>query len=247
VPITRRPEEKKTMQPELQTNPNSAYTPIAAGRADAQQRVLRNTYLLLALSMIPTGIGAMIGVNLNFGFMRASPIMSSIVLLAVIYGMFFAIEKNRDSGLGVALLLGLTLFLGVILGPILQVALGLRNGGQLVSLAAGGTAVVFFTMAGIASVTRRDFGFLTNFLAVGGIVIMLAVVANIFVASPVLHLTICAAFVLFSSAMILWQVSQIIQGGETNYVSATLTLYMSIYNLFTSLLQLLMALTGNRD
>ena len=102
-------------------------------------------------------------------------------------------------------------------------------------------------MAGIATVTRKDLGFLTNFLAVGGIVIMLAVVANIFFASPVLHLTICAAFVLFSSAMILWQVSQIVRGGETNYVSATLTLYMSIYNLFTSLLQLLMALTGNRD
>ena len=146
-----------------------------------------------------------------------------------------------------ALLLGLTLFLGVLLGPLLQVALGLRNGGQLVALAAGGTAVVFFTMAGIATVTRKDFGFMTNFLAVGGVVIMLFVLANIFFASPALHLTICAAFVLFSSAMILWQVSRIVQGGETNYVSATLTLYMSIYNLFTSLLQLLMALTGNRD
>ena len=236
------------MQPELQSNQNSFGTPVAVDHAVAQQqRVLRNTYLLLALTLIPTGIGAMLGINLNFGFMRASPIVSSIVLLALIYGMFFAIEKNRDSGLGVVLLLGLTLFLGVLLGPLLQVALGLRNGGQLVALAAGGTAVVFFAMAGIATVTRKDLGFLTNFLAVGGIVIMLAVVANIFLASPVLHLTICAAFVLFSSAMILWQVSQIVRGGETNYVSATLTLYMSIYNLFTSLLQLLMALTGNRD
>ena len=235
------------MQPELQSQ-NSFGTAVDVDRvALQQQRVLRNTYLLLALSLIPTGIGALLGINLNFGFMRASPIVSSLVLLAVIYGMFFAIEKNRDSGLGVALLLGLTLFLGVLLGPLLQVALGLRNGGQLVALAAGGTAVVFFAMAGIATVTRRDFGFMTNFLAVGGIVIMLAVVANIFFASPVLHLTICAAFVLFSSAMILWQVSQIVRGGETNYVSATLTLYMGIYNLFTSLLQLLMAFTGNRD
>ena len=236
------------MQPELHTNQNTYATPIgAAPAAAAQQRVLRNTYLLLALSMIPTGIGALIGVNLNFGFMRASPMLSSIVLLAIIYGMFFAIEKNRNSGLGVGLLLALTLFLGVILGPVLQVAIGLRNGGQLVALAAGGTAAVFFAMAGIAATSRRDFGFLTNFLAVGGIVLMLAVVANIFIASPVLHLTICAAFVLFSSAMILWQVREIVNGGETNYVSATLTLYMSIYNLFTSLLQLLMALSGNRD
>ena len=236
------------MQPELIPEQNSFGTRVGGDQLVAQQqRVLRNTYLLLALSLIPTGIGALIGINLNFGFMRASPIISSLVLLAVIYGMFFAIEKNRDSGLGVALLLGLTLFLGIVLGPLLQVALGLRNGGQLIALAAGGTAAVFFGLAGIATVTRKDFGFMNNFLAVGGIVVMLLVVANIFVASPVLHLTICAAFVLFSSAMILWQVSQIVHGGETNYVSATLTLYMSIYNLFTSLLQLLMALTGNRD
>ncbi len=236
------------MQPELQSSQIPRQTPVATSEVTLQQqRVLRNTYLLLALSLIPTGIGALIGVNLNFGFMRASPIISSLVLLAVIYGMFFAIEKNRDSGLGVVLLLGLTFFLGIVLGPLLQVALGLRNGGQLIALAAGGTAAVFFAMAGIATVSRRDFGFLTNFLMVGAIVIMLAVVANIFVASPVLHLTISAVFVLFSAAMILWQISQLVRGGETNYVSATLTLYMSIYNLFTSLLQLLMAFTGNRD
>ena len=236
------------MQPELIPNQNSFGAAVGSEQLVVQQqRVLRNTYLLLALSLIPTGIGALVGINLNFGFMRASPIVSSLVLMAAIYGMFFAIEKKRDSGLGVALLLALTFGLGVLLGPLLQVALGLSNGGQLVALAAGGTAAVFFAMAGIATVTRKDFGFLTNFLAVGGIIIMLAVVANIFFASPVMHLTICGAFVLFSSAMILWQVSQIVQGGETNYVSATLTLYMSVYNLFTSLLQLLMAFTGNRD
>ncbi len=235
------------MQPELQSNQTYQVPHALDERALQQQRVLRNTYLLLAISLIPTGIGALIGVNISFGFMRASPMISSLVLLAVIYGMFFAIEKNRDSGLGVALLLGLTLFLGVILGPLLQVALGLRNGGQLIALAAGGTAATFFGLAGIATVTRKDFGFMGNFLAVGCIVVMLAVLANIFLASPVLHLTICAVFVLISAAMILWQVSQIVHGGETNYVSATLTLYMSIYNLFTSLLQLLMAFTGNRD
>ncbi len=236
------------MQPNLIPNQNSFGMPVGSEQLAAQQhKVLRNTYLLLALTLIPTGVGAMFGITLDFGFMRASPIVSSLVLLAGIYGMFFAIEKNRDSGLGVALLLALTLFLGILLGPLLQVALGLRNGGQLVALAAGGTAAVFFTMAGIATVTRKDFGFMTNFLAVGGIVIMLAVVANIFFASPLMYLTICGAFVLFSSALILWQVSRIVNGGETNYISATLTLYMGIYNLFTSLLQLLMAFTGNRD
>ena len=166
-------------------------------------------------------------------------------MLAIVYGMFYAIEKNRDSGIGVGLLLGLTLFLGVMLGPVLQMTLGLRNGGQLVALAAGGTATVFFAMAGVATVTRRNFGFMGNFLAVGSIVVMLAVVANIFFASPALHLTICAAFVLLSSLMILWQVSEIVNGGEQNYVSATLTLYMSVYNLFTSLLHLLTGLGSN--
>ena len=231
----------------MQPVENNYSAPISINQGvGAEQRVLRNTYLLLAISMIPTGIGAMIGVNLNFSFMRASPIMSAIVMLAVVYGMFFAIEKNRNSGLGVALLLALTLFLGVMLGPILQMTLGLRNGGELVALAASGTATVFFAMSAIATVTRKDFSFMNNFLMIGGIVIMLAVVANIFFASPVLHLTICAAFVLFSSLMILWQVSQIIHGGEDNYVSATLTLYMSVYNLFTSLLQLLTGL-GSHD
>ena len=230
----------------MQPVENNYSAPISINQGvGAEQRVLRNTYLLLAISMIPTGIGAMIGVNLNFSFMRASPIMSAIVMLAVVYGMFFAIEKNRNSGLGVALLLALTLFLGVMLGPILQMTLGLRNGGELVALAAGGTATVFFAMSAIATVTRKDFSFMNNFLMVGGIVIMLAVVANIFFASPALQLTICAAFVLFSSLMILWQVSQIIHGGEDNYVSATLTLYMSVYNLFTSLLQLLTGLGSN--
>ncbi len=235
------------MQPELRSIENAYQTPATAGAEQLQHRVIRNTYLLLAVSLIPTGIGALIGVNLSFAFMRASPIVSSLVLLAVIYGMFFAIEKNRDSGLGVALLLGLTLFLGVILGPLLQVALNMRNGGELVALAAGGTAAVFFAMAAIATVTRKDFSFLTNFIVIGSIVVMLAVLASIFIASPALHLTICAAFVLLSSVMILWQISALIHGGETNYISATLTLYMSIYNLFTSLLQLLMALSGSRD
>ena len=237
------------MQPNPQSRPDGFGYPIGSSQTSTlqQQKVLRNTYLLLALTMIPTAVGAFIGINLNFGILRASPIVSSIVILAVVYGMFFAIEKNKDSGLGVALLLALTLFLGVILGPLLQVALGLKNGGQLVAMAAGGTAVVFFTMAGIGSTTKRNLSFMGSFLAIGCIVVMLAVLANIFFASPMLHLTICGVFVLLCSMLILFQVNQIVQGGETNYVSATLTLYMSIYNLFSSLLQILMAVSGERD
>ena len=237
------------MQPDMQRNMGVFGQTAVLGQEAAlrQQKTLRNTYLLLALSLIPTAIGAFIGMNLSFGILRANPIVSSLVILAVVYGMFFAIEKNRDSGLGVVLLLALTLFLGIILGPLLQVAAGLRNGGQLVAMAAGGTAVVFFAMAAIGTTTKRNLSFMGSFLTVGVIVVMLAVLANIFFQSPAVHLTICAVFILLSSMIIVYQINQIVQGGETNYVSATLTLYMSIYNLFSSLLQILMVLTGQRE
>lgn len=226
------------MQPELQ--PIQTQTPYAAQDVSLRQnRVLRNTYWLLALSLIPTAIGAAIGTNIELGFLRTSPMLSFFAILAIFYGWIFAIEKNRNSAVGVVLLLGFTLFLGLLLGPLFQKVLGFRNGTQLVMLAAGGTAAVFFVMAGIASTTKRDLTGLGNFLAVGGIVIMLAVVANVFFASPVMHLVLVSAFVLFSSLLILYQLNAIVKGGETNYISATLTLYIAIYNLFTSLLQLL--------
>jgi modulator of FtsH protease len=233
------------MQPELQTNP----TGIQAGTQalSLQQRVLRNTYLLLAVTLIPTAIGAMIGTNLNVAFMRASPIMSFVVIIAVFYGWIWAIEKNRDSGLGVALLLGFTLFMGLLLGPLFQSVLGLKNGAQLIMMAAGGTAAVFFGLAGVASSTNRDFSGLGKFLFVGAIVIMLGVVANLFFQSPLAHLVIVGAFIVFSSLIILWQINSIVRGGETNYISATLTLYVAVYNLFTSLLQLLGIFGGDRD
>jgi modulator of FtsH protease len=215
--------------------------------ADSRHKVLRNTYLLLALTLVPTAIGAMIGIGLDLAFMRGNPIISAFAVLAIFYGWIFAIERNKDSALGVGLLLGFTLFLGLLLGPLLQTAMGLSNGGQLVLLAAGGTAATFFGLAAVATTTRRDFTFLGNFLMVGVIVVMLAVVANIFLASPLLHLVLCGAFVLISSMLILYQLSAIVNGGQTNYVSATLTLYIGIYNLFTSLLHLLMAFAGERD
>lgn len=237
------------MQPETQLVHDT--TPVAVDGAQdlaaRQHKVLRNTYLLLALSLIPTAIGATIGSNVNLGFMRTNPMVSFIVIMAVFYGWIFAIEKNRESSLGVALLLGFTMFLGLLLGPLLQNVLGLKNGGQLVMMAAGGTAAVFMVMSGIASTTQRDLGNMGSFLTVGAVVIMLAVVANLFFASSMLHLVILSGFVLLSSAMILWQVNSIVRGGETNYVSATLTLYISAYNLFSSLLQLLGIFGGDRD
>jgi len=212
-----------------------------------QHRVLRNTYWLLALSLIPTVIGAAVGTNLDLGFLRTNPMLSSFAILAIFYGWIFAIERNRNSSLGVGLLLGFTFFMGLLLGPLFQFVLGLNNGIQLVMMAAGGTAAVFFGLAGLASSTTRDFGFLAKFLFVGFIVIMLAVVANIFLASPVLYLALLGMFILFSSAVILFQINAIVRGGETNYVSATLTLYVSIWNIFSSLLQLLGIFGGSRD
>lgn len=236
------------MQPDLQSvqNPNSMGD-AAQDIASRQHKVLRNTYTLLALSLIPTAIGAAIGSNINMGFMRSSPIISFIAIMAVFFGWIWVIEKNRESSLGVVLLLGFTMFLGVLLGPLLQSVLGLKNGGQLVMMAAGGTAAVFAVMSGIATTTKRDLSSMGSFLTIGVVVIMLAVVANLFFASPVLHLVILSGFVLLSSAMILWQVNSIVKGGETNYISATLTLYISIYNLFSSLLQLLGIIGGDRD
>ncbi len=236
------------MQPDLQ----SVQNPISVGDAaqdiaSRQHKVLRNTYTLLAVSLIPTAIGAAIGSNINMGFMRSSPIISFIAIMAVFFGWIWVIEKNRESSLGVVLLLGFTMFLGVLLGPLLQSVLGLKNGGQLVMMAAGGTAAVFAVMSGIATTTKRDLSSMGSFLTIGVVVIMLAVVANLFFASPVLHLVILSGFVLLSSAMILWQVNSIVKGGETNYISATLTLYISIYNLFSSLLQLLGIIGGDRD
>jgi modulator of FtsH protease len=232
------------MQPDLQTVYASGSQDVAA----QQNTVLRNTYLLLAVSLIPTVIGAAVGTNfVNFSFMRSSPIMSMIVMLAVFYGWIFMIEKNRNSVLGVGLLLGFTAFLGLMLAPLLQSILSLRNGGQLVMMAAGGTAAVFFVLSGIASSTKRDFSFLNKFMMVGFVVIMLAVVAQIFLQSPVMQLVLCGAFIIFSSALILWQINAIVRGGETNYVSATLSLYISLYNIFTSLLQILGLTSGDRD
>jgi modulator of FtsH protease len=219
----------------------------ASQEALRQHRVLRNTYGLLAISLIPTAIGAAIGTNINLSVLRTSPMLSFVVILAVFYGWIFAIERNRNSSLGVGLLLGFTFFLGVLLGPLLQHVLGFANGIELVMMAAGGTAAVFFIMAGVATTTKRDLSGMGRFLAVGAVVIMLGVVANMFFANMTAHLVILGAFVLFSSMLMLWQLNAIVRGGETNYVSATLTLYISIYNLFSALLQLLGIFGGQRD
>ncbi|GHD73158.1 Bax inhibitor-1/YccA family protein [Vogesella fluminis] len=229
------------MQPDLHT----AYQSTAL--SDSHHKVLRNTYALLGLSMVPTVIGAAVGANMSFAFMAGSPIISMIAILAIFYGLTFAIEANRNNALGVPLMLLFTLLMGVLLGPLLQAAFKLANGPQLIMVAGGATTLVFAVMAGIATTTKRDLSGMGKFLMVGAIVLMVAVIANIFLQLPLMSLVISAAFALFSSLMILWQVKIIVDGGETSYISAALGIYISIYNLFTSLLHLLMAFAGDRD
>lgn len=212
-----------------------------------QNRVLRNTYLLLALTMLPTVVGALVGVQLKFSFFAGSPLISFLIFMAVAFGFMWGIERTKDSGLGVALLLGFTFFMGLMLSRILQVALGFSNGASLIATAAGGTGAIFFTLAGVATVTKRDFSFLGKFLMIGLVVVLLASLANIFLQIPALSLTISALAVLLFSAFILHDISRIVQGGEDNYISATLAVYLDVYNLFVSLLHLLMAFTGERD
>ena len=219
----------------------------SADVALGQNRVLRNTYMLLGLSMIPTVLGAMAGIQMGFSFFAGSPMISFVLFLGIAWGFMWGIEKNKNSGLGVALLLGFTFFMGLILSRILQVALGFSNGGSMIALAAGGTGAIFFTLSSIAAVSKRDFTGMGKFLFAGMILILLAAVANIFFQVPALSLTIAVAAVGIFSAYILYDISRIVQGGETNYVSATLAVYLDIYNVFVSLLQLIMAFTGERD
>ena len=213
----------------------------------ATNKVLRNTYALLGFSLIPTVIGALIGMTMNFGFAAQSPMLFFILTLGAMFGMFYLIRANRNNSLGVVFLLGLTFLMGLMLGPILQVAFSLSNGGQIVGLAAGGTATIFLVLSSIAASTKRDFSFMGKFLMIGLILLILAMLVNIFFQIPAMSLAISGIAVLIFSGFILYDVNRIVRGGETNYIMATLALYLNIYNLFVHLLHILMALMGNRD
>ncbi|MFN3400829.1 MAG: Bax inhibitor-1/YccA family protein [Ferrovibrio sp.] len=227
--------------------PFDIVTQTSAGSVVRANRVLRNTYALLALSMVPTVIGALVGIQSRFSFLAGSPLLSFLLFLGIAWGFMWGIEKNKNSGLGVVLLLAFTFFMGLMLSRILQVALGFANGGQLIALAAGGTGAILFTMAGLAATTKRDFSNLGKFLFAGVILLLLAMVANLFFQLPALALTISLLAVGIFSALILYDINRIVQGGEDNYISATLAVYLDIYNVFVHLLNLLLAFTGERD
>jgi len=214
----------------------------------SQNTVLRNTYWLLALSMLPTIAGAWAGMQFNFiALFRSAPIMTPLLMFAAMLGSLFVVTRLRNSGWGVVALFGFTFIAGVFLTPILTVAAGVRNGGQLVALAGGMTAAIFFAMAAIATVTKKDFSFMGKFLFVGVILLIVASLANLFLQIPALSITVSAIAVLIFSAYILYDVSNIVRGGETNYIMATLGLFLNVYNIFISLLNILLAFSGNRD
>lgn len=222
-------------------------TTIIQGESLQQLRVLRNTYFLLALTMVPTVLGALVGVQAGFSFLAGSPVIGFLLFLGIAWGFMWGIERNKNSGMGVALLLGFTFFMGLMLSGMLRVALGFSNGGTLIALAAGGTGAIFVTLAGIASTSKRDFSNLGKFLFAGMILILVAALANAFFQIPILSLVISALAVVIFSAYILFDINSIVRGGETNYISATLKVYLDIYNVFVNLLSLLMAFTGQRD
>ncbi|RJG05886.1 Bax inhibitor-1/YccA family protein [Noviherbaspirillum cavernae] len=212
-----------------------------------RNRVLRNTYWLLALSMIPTVLGAWLGVQFEFTFFAGSPFVGFMVFLAVAFGFFYAIEKTKNSGIGVAVLLGFTFFMGLMLSRLIGQILGFSNGASLIMTAFGGTAAIFATMATVATVSKRDFSGLGKWLFAGVLVILVAAAANIFLQIPALYLAVSVLAIAIFSAYILFDVQQIINGGETNYISATLAIYLDVYNIFTNLLALLGIFGGDRD
>ena len=228
--------------------PQYQYTGQATREVSLEQnKVLRNTYMLLALSMVPTVLGALVGIRMGFSLFAGSPMLSLLVFFGIAFAFMWGIERNKNNSLGVALLLGFTFFMGLMLSRILMVALGFSNGPMLIATAAGGTGAIFFTLAGVATVTKKDFSFMGKFLFIGLIVVLLASVANIFFQIPALALTVSAVAVLLFSAYILYDISRIVTGGETNYISATLVVYLDVYNVFVSLLNLLMAFAGDRE
>lgn len=219
---------------------------IVLSSPEERNRVLRNTYWLLALSMLPTVLGAWMGVETGL-----SKVLSGWVGLITIlvggFGFIYAIEKTKNSAAGVPVLLGFTFFMGLMLSSLIAAVLGFKNGSSLVMTAFGGTAGVFFAMASLASVIKRDLSGMGKWLFVGAIVMMVGGIINMFVGSSVGMMVISMMGIAIFSAYMLYDIKQIIDGGETNYISATLALYLDIINVFQSLLALLGIMGGEKD
>jgi len=202
-------------------------------------KVLRNTYALLSMTLLFSALSTGVSAALNL------PHPGLIITLVGYFGLLFLTTKFRNSSVGLLCVFALTGFMGYTLGPIVNLYLSMGNGTQIVMTALGGTGMIFLGLSGYALTSRKDFSFMSGFIMVGIITAFLAGLAAIFFAIPALSLAVSAAFVLLMSALILYQTSQIIHGGETNYIMATVTLYVSIFNLFTSLLHLIGFMSGD--
>ncbi|MGJ7506939.1 Bax inhibitor-1/YccA family protein [Variovorax sp. GT1P44] len=228
---------------------NTLDTSVGYGQTLPQaerQRVLRNTYWLLALSLLPTVLGAWLGVATGINRSLTGG-LGLIVFMGGAFGFMFAIEKTKNSAAGVPVLLGFTFFMGLMLSRLIAMVLGFKNGSELIMTAFGGTAGVFFVMASLATVIKRDLSGMGKWLFVGAMVLMIGAIINVFVGSSAGMMAISVAAIGIFSAFMLYDLKQIMDGGETNYISATLALYLDLFNVFQSLLALLGIFGGERD
>jgi modulator of FtsH protease len=228
--------------------PNQTFPDLGAGAAVTAERnrVLRNTYWLLALSMIPTVLGAWLGVAT--GIARAlTPGVSLVVFMVGAFGFMFAIEKTKNSAAGVPMLLAFTFFMGLMLSRLVGSVLGLANGASLIMTAFAGTGAVFLGMATLSSVIKRDLSGMGKFLFIGAILVLVAGIANFFIQSSALMITLSVLVIGIFSAFILYDLKRVKDGQETNYISATLGVYLSLYNIFQSLLMLLGVFGGREE
>lgn len=211
---------------------------VSNTQTSVQNRVLKNTYMLLALSMLPTIAGAWFGIS--SGIMNSfGGMLSLIIFFAGAFGFIFLIERNKNSPVGVALLLGFTFFMGVMLSRLLGHVLGFSNGAELIMLAFGGTATIFGGMAFLSTVIKKDLSSMGKFLFIGLIMLIIASIANVFIGSATLMIVLSVIAIGIFSAFLLYDLQRIVNGGETNYISATLSIYLSLFNIFQSLLSLL--------
>ncbi len=232
------------MSEQVQTLDPTSYGQVLS--PSERNKVLRNTYWLLALSLLPTVLGAWIGVatGITAGL---TGFVGLIVFLGGAFGFIYAIEKTKNSAAGVPVLLAFTFFMGLMLSRLIAMVLGFKNGADLVMTAFAGTAGVFFVMASLATVIKRDLSGMGKWLFVGAIVLMVGGIINVFVGSSTGMIVISMLAIGIFSAYMLYDIKQIIDGGETNYISATLALYLDILNVFQSLLALLGIFGGERE
>ena len=217
-----------------------------SGALAARNRVLRNTYWLLALSLLPTALGAWIGVATGIT-QSIGGVLGLVLFMGGAFGFMYAIEKTKNSPAGLAWLMGFTFFMGLMLSRMIAMVLGFKNGGELVMTAFAGTAGVFAVMASLATVIRRDLSGMGKWLFAGAMVLMVGSIINVFVGSSVGMMVISVLAIGIFSAYLLYDLKQIVDGGETNYITATLGIYLSLFNVFQSLLSLLGIFGGDRE